>query len=264
MTVGVDPDELPMNASLPTAQPFVFRRLDFKEATKGNSRVTLITTACYSGGWAVDPELNVTTMTAAGKGQVSESWYSSNSLGRSCGSIYTSSLLSTIRDECQNAQPEGETETAEQIGNQKTYEAFTDAVYDTLVNRIVDRFGTDHDIQFSAQDDDWESSWAPRTGLSLGDYARRWNQLKIYPPSDDPNSLRNRDPSIQVGGQLQKNRPSTAPEWICGRFGGGISQRRQRLRMLGLSYLSSFPGRSSLLLRVMRWKGIRDIYQNKK
>jgi hypothetical protein len=67
-----------------------------------------------------------------------------------------SSLLSALRDECQD-----ETETVEKMtaeDKRKTYAAFTDAVYDTLVNR-VDRLGTDHDIQFSYQDDDWEAAW---------------------------------------------------------------------------------------------------------
>ncbi|KAN0070105.1 hypothetical protein V8E54_011686 [Elaphomyces granulatus] len=78
-----------------------------------------------------------------------------------------SSLLSALRDECQNAQDE--TETVEKMtaeDKQKTYAAFTDAVYDTLVNR-VDRLGTDHDIQFSCQNDDWEAAWGPRTGIPL-------------------------------------------------------------------------------------------------
>jgi hypothetical protein len=124
----------------------------------------------------------------------------SNSVGRACGSIYMSSLLSALRDECQNAQDE--TETVEKMtaeDKQKTYAAFTDAVYDTLVNR-VDRLGTDHDIQFSCQNDDWEAAWGPRTGIPLIGFVQRWNQLKVYHSTDDPTSFKNRDPSIKVGG----------------------------------------------------------------
>ncbi|KAN0068115.1 hypothetical protein V8E54_013685 [Elaphomyces granulatus] len=245
--VGIDLDELPINPNLSAAQRYVFRRPDFKEATKGNDRVTLITTACYSGGWAVDPDLNMTTMAAAGRAQLSEAWVASNSVGRACGSIYMSSLLSALRDECQNALDE--TEEVEKITaeeKQKTYAAFTDAIYDTLVNR-VDRLGTDHDIQFSCQDDDWEAAWGPRTGIPLIDFAQRWNQLKVYHSTEDPTSLRNRDPSIKVGGLC-----------IRGRYGGKC---RHRLQMLGLSYLSSFPGRSSLSCNIRLHGKLRKIYR---
>jgi hypothetical protein len=130
----------------------------------------------------------MTIMAAAGKAQLSEAWVASNSVGRACGSIYMLSLLSALRDECQDALDE--TEAVEKItaeDKQKTYAAFTDAVYDTLVNR-VDRLGTDHDIQFPCQDDDWEAAW----GLEpLIDFAQRWNQLKVYHSTDHSTSFKN-------------------------------------------------------------------------
>lgn len=44
---------------------------EFKSATKAlNTKTTLITTSCYSGGWTCNPRLNLSTMTAAGNENV--------------------------------------------------------------------------------------------------------------------------------------------------------------------------------------------------
>ncbi|KAJ5801556.1 uncharacterized protein N7518_003624 [Penicillium psychrosexuale] len=40
--------------------------ITLKGVLEPGARVTLVTTACYSGGWAIIPELNSTAITAAG------------------------------------------------------------------------------------------------------------------------------------------------------------------------------------------------------
>ena len=59
-------------------------------------RVTLVTTACYSGGWAISPDFNSTTLTAAGSDTESNAWIPSGSIGRSCGSIFASTIINTL------------------------------------------------------------------------------------------------------------------------------------------------------------------------
>ncbi|KAK3345882.1 hypothetical protein B0T25DRAFT_459912 [Lasiosphaeria hispida] len=67
-----------------------------KAALEPGVSVTLFTTACYSGGWAVTPELNITTMAAADPDSLSISWQLSNSMGRACGSAFAGATISAL------------------------------------------------------------------------------------------------------------------------------------------------------------------------
>lgn len=58
--------------------------------------ISLLTTACYSGGWAMVPHLNLTTMTAAGPKFKAVSWEGSKSLGIFCGSIYATTVAKSL------------------------------------------------------------------------------------------------------------------------------------------------------------------------
>jgi hypothetical protein len=62
----------------------------FDSAIGARVDVTLVNTACFSGGWSVNPQLNVTSLVAAGPDQESESWAASKSIG---GSIYATALI---------------------------------------------------------------------------------------------------------------------------------------------------------------------------
>ncbi|KAN0073909.1 hypothetical protein V8E54_007846 [Elaphomyces granulatus] len=81
--------------------------------------------------------------TAAGPDKLSESWPPSGSVGRNCGSIYTTALIQSL-SECSTAEDRGE--------EIETYNEFARTVQETLVTR-VDRLGGEHEISFCAQDD---------------------------------------------------------------------------------------------------------------
>ncbi|KAJ5199552.1 hypothetical protein N7491_009648 [Penicillium cf. griseofulvum] len=76
--------------------------VNLKGGLELGTRVTLVTTAYYSGGWATTPDLNATTMTAAGGGSedgddgLSNAWNASHSIGRTCGSIFASTMFETL------------------------------------------------------------------------------------------------------------------------------------------------------------------------
>ena len=67
----------------------------FDSAIGARVDVTLVNTACFSGGWSVNPQLNVTSLVAAGPDQESESWAASKSIG---GSIYATALIKALSD----------------------------------------------------------------------------------------------------------------------------------------------------------------------
>jgi hypothetical protein len=144
---------------------------DLVQAIGENVAVTVISTACFSGGWAVHPLLNITASTAAGPEKFSESWPPSGSVGRTCGSIYATGLIQSS-SECSTAEDKG--------AEIETYNEFARTVRETLVTR-VDRLGAEHDISFCAQDDNWEAPWSQRTGIPLEDFKARWAKLPTRP-----------------------------------------------------------------------------------
>jgi hypothetical protein len=185
--------------------------LSLKGVLEPGARITLVTTACYSGGWATTPDLNATTMAAAGGSNdlglgLSNAWSPSQSIGRTCGSIFASTIFQTLSSvtsplldprlssqssDQETLQPDEPTEQ-----QTHTYNSFCRSVLDTCQNKVT-RFGSSQCFTFSAQDDAWEYSWTGRTGIPLAYFQDRWDALKIHPYTgpEDVRALRNTDPS---------------------------------------------------------------------
>ncbi|KAK0715934.1 hypothetical protein B0H67DRAFT_645620 [Lasiosphaeris hirsuta] len=72
--------------------------VQLKAALDPGVSVILFTTAYYSGGWAVTPELNNTTMAAMKHDDHSVSWRLSSSMGRACGSVFAGATISALSD----------------------------------------------------------------------------------------------------------------------------------------------------------------------
>ncbi|PGH32040.1 hypothetical protein GX50_05165 [[Emmonsia] crescens] len=160
--------------------------------------VTLLSTSCYSGGWSTTPELNISTMTAAGPENEGISWPVSASLDRACGSMWSSAVVLVLLQEANRTRSSPEsTDTDEILPNEPTerqehtFNAFCSAIWNRLFSK-VDRMAIMHNITFAAQDDDWESFWAHRAGFPLADYETRFNALVDYSAGLE-NPLVNRD-----------------------------------------------------------------------
>ncbi|KAK4143418.1 uncharacterized protein C8A04DRAFT_12323 [Dichotomopilus funicola] len=170
-----------------------------KAALEPGVSVTLLTTACFSGGWAVTPELNTTTMAAAQPEGESISWQMSSSMGRACGSVFAGATISTLSDAStpllgqgsSSEAPTGETclQPEEPTALQtETYNEFCRSITDVLGARGLSGLLSD-DFTFSAQDDKWEYSWTRRSGIPLAHFKERWEKLPTYPhqPTADNN-----------------------------------------------------------------------------
>lgn len=160
--------------------------------------VTFLATSCYSGGWSISPELNMTTIAAAGPNAESLSWAASASLGRMCGSIWASAVLPALLEESTSNSTEEADEILPENANEeqrKTFSSFCRSVFEYLFKK-VDRKATEHDITFGAQDDEWGMVWTDRTGLPSADYRKRYDQLENYPISFQEHPELNRDPEM--------------------------------------------------------------------
>ncbi|EFQ99549.1 hypothetical protein MGYG_02562 [Nannizzia gypsea CBS 118893] len=212
--------------------------------------LTIISTACFSGGWAVTSILDATVLSAAGVNRPSESWAKSSSLSRACGNIYASALIKALAMETSDEQQlasqpiphdittsSAQDETSTPDMQAKTFSEFARTVHKLLLTGI-DRFGHHHDIRFSAQNDDWESHWRKRTGFPLADFQSKWDSLEMVEAR--PTTILNRDPLAE---DTEIDNATLVD--IRGQYGSSSSYMTG-LRRLARKYLQSFPGRDSL------------------
>ncbi|KAI1864899.1 uncharacterized protein JN550_008719 [Neoarthrinium moseri] len=162
-------------------------------------QVCLMTNACFSGGWAITPDLNRTALTAASELSTSNAWPPSHSVGRACGSIFASTVFETL---CGVSSPLLSTEGSQDMTQSmqdleistddhlqpdeptdiqvETYNAFCNTILDVCGSRVT-RLWKQQEFTFSAQDDQWEYSWTNRTGVPLIAFEKRWSQLQVIP-----------------------------------------------------------------------------------
>lgn len=162
--------------------------------------VTLLSTSCYSGGWSISPELNITTMAAAGPNSQSISWAARASLGRMCGSIWASAVLPALLEESTGNSIEDVEEILPENANEEqreTFSSFCTSVFEYLFKK-VDRKAPEHDITFSAEDDEWGMVWTDLTGFPSANYCERYDQLENHPISFQEHPELNRDVEMLI------------------------------------------------------------------
>lgn len=156
---------------------------------------TLLTSACYSGGWAITPELNISTAAAAQDDDESLAIPTSRSVGRICGSVFASATISALTaatsplismdDTDTNHQGEDAEESIQPSSpnpiQTETYNEFCRSIWDTVTQQGFSRLHGN--FTFSCQDDQWEYSWSRRSGIPLVRFKERWDNLPTYRPS---------------------------------------------------------------------------------
>ncbi|KAJ5121262.1 uncharacterized protein N7515_009223 [Penicillium bovifimosum] len=182
---------------------------DLRRVLLNSSQVTIFTTSCYSGGWLVlhgmnQQPLDATAIASAGPDDCSLSWPLSGSIGRASGSLAATAVLRCLVD--------AEDEIKERMEH-PTYIQLAKSIYDCM--KGMGTLGNSQQIHFSAENDEWESSYQVRLGLPLTSYKERWQSLRQVPPS----------PS-QPGSQLA----------------GASGRSLKRLQYLAKEYFASQPG----------------------
>jgi hypothetical protein len=213
-------------------------------------RLSALLTSCYSGAWT--RYHNMTTVTAAGNSQESESWPHSVSLSRVTGSIYASAIVERLQRE-EHARSD-DSMSSDQVAS---YRQVADEVKAHLL--LLDRFGDSHKISFSAQDNDRDSEYHGRTGIPVTIYRERLEKLRCLPTTDRAlhSSFGDRSSDElkqQRGETVEEEDPSafTAERLrsLLGRYGGSKTSVQSILRSRAARYLASYPGRSTLASNV--------------
>ncbi|KAJ5276091.1 hypothetical protein N7524_002244 [Penicillium chrysogenum] len=186
---------------------------DLRHLLQPMSSTTIFTTLCYSGGWLVCPDinqeqLNTTSITASGKDNESSSWTVSGSAGRASGSLAASAVLRCLID--------AEDETQERTEH-PTYLELSKSVYNCVKDMVT--LGNSQQIYFSAENDEWETSYQPRLGLPLASYKDKWLSLRQVPPSPSPPSSTSSPELAKTGGRRLKRLKYLAEEYFAAKPG---------------------------------------------
>ncbi|KAL8788895.1 MAG: hypothetical protein Q9213_001418 [Squamulea squamosa] len=190
-----------------------------KKVKDFNVPITILSTACFSGGWScnkqydksqsrhlnhIGKQFNHTTMMAAGPHKRSRSWAYTTTIGRACGSMWSSAIVNTLTrtrpgpDSKTLIDDDDDDDDTERTDKQyDSYDQFTRVIYEVL-HRDIDRRAWQHDITFSAEDDAWSICWMDRTGIPLAKYKARWDALEDHEgdPYLHPGDPQNRDPYV--------------------------------------------------------------------
>ncbi|KAI9741433.1 MAG: hypothetical protein M1818_004239 [Claussenomyces sp. TS43310] len=207
----------------------------FKEAIGSrplNSGLCLVTTACFSGGWAINPNLNITSLTAQPAWNESLAWPISGAFNtRSCGSPFASAIADTLL----RLTIDGfGVEEEEYFDRTPTYAGLIDVVRDTVqsldprsqtIDTETESTYSVHQPMFSAQDDEWEMAYSTRTGFPLNVFQARWLKLKA----------------------AESRQPPPGGEHLFGPGSQTLSRKQlaSAVRREGRLYLESKPGDSS-------------------
>ena len=206
-------------------------------------RLTLLLTSCYSGGWVLQPELNISAFTAAGPSKKSRAWDTSLG-GRSHGSFYATAVCEAfIKMEDESAtqlHPHRAREPLDKEASSATYAKLTDVIHSTLLYETDPEFGPDDDIQFSAQDDKWELEWRKRSGVPLAEFQAQWDKLPRLAPQSTAALFRKK-----TGGTAGSSLSTT--KMLDNRRTYGLHrkfsepQASKIVKDMSFGYLTSFP-----------------------
>jgi hypothetical protein len=217
---------------------------DLRRATSQAKHVSLISTACFSGGWTVIPDLNVTIAADASAEIASLSWLSSSNSGRRHGSIFASSALCFLTDQT------GLTE------DMPTFNSMYSLMVDNL-STCFKRFPETHEFTFSAYNNDDGGVFPSFSALPARDFEAHWNALEIAPPVepsttelDTANPLLTNDDYSQ---HMQQDTESSATESMRRHrhqhlpptpslFGGTFRSQMRFTKHVAMSHMATCQG----------------------
>ena len=205
--------------------------------------LTLLLTSCYSGGWVLQPELNISAFTAAGPENMSRAWDASLG-GRSHGSLYATAVreaLIKMEDErATQLHPYRARDPLDEEASSSTYAELTKVIHSTLLYEIDPEFGPQDDIQFSAQDDMWEIEWRKRSGVPLAEFQAQWDKLPRLAPQSTAALFRRKTggiASLSLSATKIEDRRSTYG--LHRKF--SELQASRIIKDMSFGYLNSFP-----------------------
>ncbi|KKZ60676.1 hypothetical protein EMCG_04660 [[Emmonsia] crescens] len=152
-----------------------------KRALPPGVKVTLFTTACYSGNWLVQPNtnqatfLNLTGVPGAGIDEQTQSWSFSRNAGRACGSSIASAIVQSV------IAIDEERDATGDILTHPTYMGLALRISETVSK--IHSMAEEQCIHFSAQGDEWEAHFGKRTRFPLVRFKEAWESLRSLPPS---------------------------------------------------------------------------------
>ena len=228
--------------------------------------LTMMLTSCFSGGWVLQPELNISALTAAGARVVSEAWPPSLG-GRSHGSIFATAVrlaFTKLEDERAtqiHPHPSGQEFDEERMSS--TYAELTNTIHSTLLHD-VDRLGYLHQIHFAAQNDEWEFEWRKRSGIPLARFQEQWTKLPVMAAQDGDGRGHGKTGGVDMRSWSLSEGEQQAIEGPHGLHRKlNEDQSISAIRDMACGYLNGFPGKGNAANNKSCHDDARDILEGK-
>lgn len=220
-----------------------------------NVNCAIFSTACYSGGWAYNRNLNYTVMASAGKDDESYAWMVTNTITNP-GSVVSNSLLEALF-RVEEIQVANDAAPWDQVETTDTYAQLGEMITQELNKQ--DKTADRHQISFSVEDDAWEKAWRGESvaNMPVGHYKKVWESLQSVPAQpDDPNNVNPHGrqdwgfntPASTINKPLPKTGslppPPTDDAWYDEEV--SLAQLHSKVKYMASVYMNSFPGDSGM------------------
>ena len=191
-------------------------------------------------------------MTAASPETLSEAWAQTNSLGRSCGSLYVSAVVKALESQESSLD---EDHGAVQLDTQ----GFSDAITFQLLNTVDPRFGHQHDHRFEVQSGRWTDPYTATTGMPRRSYSERLSSLRTIPARSFEHIRSDRSQTEEQVKTWEALHPDAPTAIIAAsNYGGSMMAVKKALRKQAIQYLKTNPGRDSLSSNIRDHGLIKD------
>ena len=186
-----------------------------------NPNVAMLISSWFGGGWIQTTYLNITAMAGVNDDEELLSWPESGSIGRYCGSSYSTGIAKALI-EMEGQDLDLSSDEGQEVVDSPTFAALVATIHATLTQKVYGR--EDNDISFSARDDIWSMEWRARTGFPMTIYLKKWEALRLTENSSSKGT------SQSASGKSSDTTNPLTPE------------AEFRVKRLAYGYMQSNPG----------------------
>lgn len=145
-----------------------------------NPNVAMLISSCFGGGWIQTTYLNITAMAGVNHEEELLSWPESGSIGRCCGSRYSTGIAKALIEmEVQGLDLSSD--EGQEVVDSPTFATLVAIIHEILTQKVDVR--EENDISFAAKDDVWGMEWRARTGFPMTSYLEKWEALRLIEKS---------------------------------------------------------------------------------
>jgi len=127
---------------------------------------------------------------------------------------------------------------------------FAKAIRNQPCSVVDPRFGTYHNVQFTAQNDGWTQLYHARPGIPLAYYRQRFESLRAIPLRHLYDLRKDRSKTTEQVEEWEARHPGAGLIILQRPIGGSIHAAQKATRIKAIAYMKGLPGRDSLATNI--------------